>query len=55
MFVGKIVATHLDEAYADGEGQPDYKKIDMLCYVNGYYWTMGDKKERLYYTKTKSK
>lgn len=55
MFVGKIVATHLDEKFADSGGQPDYKKIDMLCYVNGYYWTMGDEKERLYYTKTRNK
>jgi flavin reductase (DIM6/NTAB) family NADH-FMN oxidoreductase RutF len=52
MFVGKIVATHLDEEYMDEKGEPDYKKIDILCYVNGYYWTMAEMKEKLYYTKT---
>jgi flavin reductase (DIM6/NTAB) family NADH-FMN oxidoreductase RutF len=53
MFVGRIVATHLDEEYMDENGQPDYKKMNILCYVNGYYWTMGELKERLYFTKTR--
>ena len=52
MFVGKIVATHIDEEYMDTDGEPDYKKLDLLCYVNGYYWSMGDVKEKLYFTKT---
>ena len=52
MFVGKIVATHIDEKYMDENGEPDYGKIDILCYANGCYWTMGEMKERLYYTKT---
>lgn len=52
MFIGKIVATHIDEDYMDSGGEPDYRKIDLLCYVNGYYWSMGEKKEKLYFTKT---
>jgi flavin reductase (DIM6/NTAB) family NADH-FMN oxidoreductase RutF len=52
MFVGKIVATHIDEAYVSGDSEPDYKKLDLLCYVNGYYWSMGELKEKLYFTKT---
>jgi hypothetical protein len=51
--VGKIVAAHVDEAYMDENGEPDYGKMDILCYVNGYYWTMGEKKERLFFTKAK--
>jgi len=52
MFIGKIVATHIDESYMDTSGEPDYKKMDILCYVNGYYWTLGEIKKRLYFTKT---
>jgi len=52
MFVGKIVAAHVDEAYMDENGEPDYAKMDILCYVNGYYWTMGEAKNRLFFTKT---
>jgi flavin reductase (DIM6/NTAB) family NADH-FMN oxidoreductase RutF len=50
MFIGEIVLTHIDDKYIQN-GRPDYKKIDMLCYVDGYYWSMGEKIERLFYTR----
>lgn len=53
MFVGRIVASHIDEEYMDENGEPDYAKIDLLCYVNGNYWTMGEFREKLYFTKVK--
>ena len=52
MFIGKIVATHIDEEYIDQDGEPDYKKLDPLCCVNGYYWSLGELKEKLFFTKT---
>ena len=53
MFIGKIEATHLDDGYADEYGEPDFKKIDILCYANGDYWDLGKKLEKLFFTKTK--
>ncbi|MGM0365169.1 MAG: flavin reductase family protein [Actinomycetota bacterium] len=49
MFVGKIVKTHVDEKYTE-DGKPDYSKVDPLCYVDGQYWTLGEKKAKLFYT-----
>jgi len=53
MFIGKIEATHLDDSFADEQGEPDFKKIDILCYANGDYWDLGTKLEKLFFTKTK--
>jgi len=53
MFIGKIVATHLDDGFADEKGEPDFKKIDILCYANGDYWNLGTKLEKLFFTKNK--
>jgi len=53
MFIGKIEATHLDDGFADENGEPDFKKINILCYANGDYWDLGTKLKKLYFTKTK--
>ncbi len=53
MFVGSIVKTHVDSDYMLENGEPDYKKIDILCYANGYYWTLGKKVEKLFYTRAR--
>lgn len=53
MFIGKIEATHLDDGFADENGEPDFKKIDILCYANGDYWDLGTKLEKLFFTKTR--
>ncbi len=53
MFIGKIEATHLDDSFADENGEPDFKKINILCYANGDYWDLGTKLEKLFFTKTK--
>ena len=53
MFVGSIVRTHVDPDFVLDDGEPDYKKIDVLCYANGYYWTLDKIMEKLFYTKTR--
>jgi len=53
MFIGKIEATHIDQAFTDKEGEPDFKKIGILCYANGDYWGLGEKLEKLFFTKIK--
>ena len=50
MFIGTIVKTYVDDEYVSEDGEPDYRKMDILCYVNGYYWTLGKKLEKLFYT-----
>ena len=50
MFIGTIVKTYVDDEYVSEDGEPDYKKMDILCHVNGYYWTLGKKLEKLFYT-----
>lgn len=53
MFIGKILATHINDKYLlDGE-EPDIKKMDILCYVNDQYWSLGKKLENLGYSKNK--
>jgi len=51
MYIGKIMATHIDDDYSEKDGGPDFKKIDILCYVNGSYWTMGRRLEKLFFTR----
>jgi len=53
MFVGEIVKTHLDDGYSTNNGEPDFRKMDILCLVNNYYWTLGKQLEKIFYTKTK--
>jgi len=50
MFIGKIVKTHIDDEYILEDGNPDFKKIDILCYVNGEYWVLDRKVGNLFFT-----
>jgi len=53
MFIGKIVKTHIEDGYILEDSKPDFKKIDMLCYINNEYWTLGRRVENLFFTKKK--
>lgn len=53
MFIGKIVKTHIDDRYLLENGKPDFKKIDLLCYVDDEYWTLDKKVEELFFMKGK--
>jgi flavin reductase (DIM6/NTAB) family NADH-FMN oxidoreductase RutF len=53
MFIGKVLVTHVSDKYLlDGE-EPDIKKMDILCYANDQYWSLGKSLESLYYSKNK--
>jgi flavin reductase (DIM6/NTAB) family NADH-FMN oxidoreductase RutF len=41
LFVGEIVAVHLDEAILDTKGRMDYAKAKPLAYLGGQYWEVG--------------
>ena len=43
MFVGEVVAQHVDEAVLDAKGEIRTEKLDALCYVLGEYWSLGEK------------
>ena len=51
MFIGKIIATHVDEKYLLKNEEPDFKKMNILCNINDQYWTIGKKLEDQLYTK----
>ena len=42
LFVGEIVAVHLDEAILDDRGRVDYTKARPLAYLGGQYWGIGE-------------
>lgn len=51
IFVAEVLASHIDLAFLDQEGNPDLAKMNILCYANDQYWSMGAKLEDLYYSK----
>jgi flavin reductase (DIM6/NTAB) family NADH-FMN oxidoreductase RutF len=53
MFIGKVLATHINDKYLLEGEEPDIKKMDILCYVNDQYWSLGKRLENLYYSKNK--
>jgi len=51
IFIAEVVCTHVDEKFLDDNGEPLLSEMNILCYVNDQYWTMGKKLEDLYYSK----
>jgi flavin reductase (DIM6/NTAB) family NADH-FMN oxidoreductase RutF len=41
MFIGEIVAAHVDKAIVDNDGNIDYHKAAPLIYNHGQYWDLG--------------
>jgi flavin reductase (DIM6/NTAB) family NADH-FMN oxidoreductase RutF len=42
MFLGEIVARHIDESVSES-GRADWSKIPLISYINGEYWTLGER------------
>ncbi|MGB7061040.1 MAG: flavin reductase family protein [Candidatus Zixiibacteriota bacterium] len=44
LFIGQIVATHIDSEYLDEKGRPDVEKMKLFCYCPGahQYRAIGD-------------
>jgi flavin reductase (DIM6/NTAB) family NADH-FMN oxidoreductase RutF len=51
MFIGKIIATHVNEKYLLKNEELDFAKMNILCNINDQYWTIGKKLEDQLYTK----
>jgi flavin reductase (DIM6/NTAB) family NADH-FMN oxidoreductase RutF len=43
LFIGEIVAAHYDDDVVDSRGRLVASRVDALAYVNGDYWTLGEK------------
>ncbi len=50
IFIAEVLCTHVDEKFLDNN-EPLIEKMNILCYVDGEYWSMGKKLENLYYSK----
>ena len=50
IFIAEVLCTHVDEKFLDNN-EPLIEKMNILCYVDGKYWSMGKKLENLYYSK----
>lgn len=55
MFIGKILKTHVADKYMLEDNQPDFGKINPLCYVDGQYWTLKEKVGDLFFTAKSNK
>lgn len=41
LFLGEVVAIHIDKKILDAEGNIDFKKADPILYSEGEYWSIG--------------
>ena len=46
LFLGKVVAQHVDRNVLDENGQIDVEKLTAFAFVSGEFWTLGEKIER---------
>ena len=51
MFIAEVVATHVDPIFLNEKKELELSKMNILCYANDQYWTMGKKLQDLYYSK----
>ena len=51
VFVAEVVATHINQKYILKNGEPDIEKMNVLCYADDNYYTLGRKLNPLYYSK----
>jgi flavin reductase (DIM6/NTAB) family NADH-FMN oxidoreductase RutF len=51
IFIAEVLCTHVDEKFLGDNDEPMISEMNILCYVNDQYWTMGKKLNDLYYSK----
>jgi flavin reductase (DIM6/NTAB) family NADH-FMN oxidoreductase RutF len=54
LFLGEVVAVHVDEDKLDESETILTEKLDMLVYVTGEYWSVGKRLERLRFSSIKN-
>ena len=43
LILGEVLAMHADEDMLDAQGDLDHGRLDLLVYLTGSYWTLGNK------------
>jgi flavin reductase (DIM6/NTAB) family NADH-FMN oxidoreductase RutF len=43
LFVGEVLAVQADEQVLNAQGGLDYQRADLLAYVGGTYWRLGER------------
>jgi flavin reductase (DIM6/NTAB) family NADH-FMN oxidoreductase RutF len=43
LFIADVVATHYDEEVLDGRGRLNPAKLEAMAYVEGEYWSLGER------------
>jgi len=51
LFLGEVVAEHVDESALDEQGRVDVARLDMLIYAHSTYWSAGQQLGRHGFTK----
>ncbi len=51
MFIGEVLAEHVDEEVLDAEGNIDVARLDVLCFLNWEYWSLGERLGRIRFTR----
>ncbi len=51
MFLGEVLAEHVDEDALDAQGNILVEKLDVVCFLNWEYWSLGHRLGRLGYTR----
>jgi len=50
LFIGEIVAIHVEETILDEEGFIDFEKAKPIAYLGNEYWSLGERLERAAFT-----
>ena len=53
MFIGEVLATHVGDKFMNNDGSPDLERMNVLCYADDVYWSLGKPLEALYYTQSR--
>ncbi len=51
LFLGEVVAVHVDDDKLDESGNLLAEKLDMLVYITGEYWSVGKRLEALQFSR----
>jgi len=51
MFISRVLQTHIDDDFIISNGEPNIQKMNILCYANDQYWSLGEQIENLFFSK----
>jgi len=51
MFVGEVLVEHVDAEALDADGNIDVSRLDVLCFLNWEYWSLGERLGKIRFTR----